>query len=128
MKPIIIGKLTIIDKALEILGTEHQPNTIVVGDNYLFITASLKMTFQHFKPRLTRAGRGWNLPVQTRPVLASLAEWDFVQFRINAVLTPIWLSLVYSGDNLSGTWGFYYFDIDWMHLMDYVIIGRRTLA
>ena len=50
VKPIIIGKpeAVIMNKALELLGTERN-QTIVVGDNYLTdITAGIKNDFQHF--------------------------------------------------------------------------------
>jgi integral membrane protein (TIGR01906 family) len=47
--------------------------------------------------------------------------------RINAVLTPIWLLALSILVTIYLAWGFYYFDIDWMHLMDYVIIGKTEL-
>ncbi len=44
--------------------------------------------------------------------------------KIEAVLTPIWLLALSILVTIYLAWGFYYFDIDWMHLMDYVIIGK----
>ena len=47
--------------------------------------------------------------------------------KIEAVLTPIWLLALSILVTIYLAWGFYYFDIDWMHLMDYVIIGKTEL-
>ncbi len=81
MKPIIIGKpeAIIMNKALEILGTERS-QTIVVGDNYLTdITAGIKNDFPTLlvTTGFTKAEEVANLPVKPDHVLASLAEWDF---------------------------------------------------
>ena len=47
--------------------------------------------------------------------------------KIEAVLTPIWLLALAILVTIYLAWGFYYFDIDWMHLLDYVIIGKTEL-
>ena len=67
VKPIIIGKpeAIIMNKALEILGTERS-QTIVVGDNYLTDITGF-----------TKAEEVANLPVKPDHVLSSLVEWDF---------------------------------------------------
>ena len=36
--------------------------------------------------------------------------------KIEAVLTPIWLLALSILVTIYLAWGFYYFDIDWMHL------------
>ena len=81
VKPIIIGKpkAIIMNKALEILGTERS-QTIVVGDNYLTdITAGIKNDFPTLlvTTGFTKAEEVANLPVKPDHVLSSLAEWDF---------------------------------------------------
>lgn len=81
MKPIIIGKpeAIIMNKALEILGTERS-QTIVVGDNYLTdITAGIKNDFPTLlvTTGFTKAEEVANLPVKPDHVLSSLVEWDF---------------------------------------------------
>ena len=81
VKPIIIGKpkAIIMNKALEILGTERS-QTIVVGDNYLTdITAGIKNDFPTLlvTTGFTKAEEVAGLPVKPDHVLASLAEWDF---------------------------------------------------
>ena len=81
VKPIIIGKpkAIIMNKALEILGTERS-QTIVVGDNYLTdITAGIKNDFPTLlvTTGFTKAEEVVDLPVKPDHVLASLAEWDF---------------------------------------------------
>ena len=47
--------------------------------------------------------------------------------KIEAVLTPIWLLALSILVTIYLAWGFYYFDIDWMHLLDYVILGKTEL-
>ena len=47
--------------------------------------------------------------------------------KIEAVLTPIWLLALAVLVTIYLAWGFYYFDIDWMHLLNYVIIGKIEL-
>ena len=81
VKPIIIGKpkAIIMNKALEILGTERS-QTIVVGDNYLTdITAGIKNDFPTLlvTTGFTKAEEVANLPVKPDHVLSSLVEWDF---------------------------------------------------
>ena len=81
VKPIIIGKpkAIIMNKALEILGTERS-QTIVVGDNYLTdITAGIKNDFPTLlvTTGFTKAEEVSDLPVKPDHVLSSLAEWDF---------------------------------------------------
>ena len=81
VKPIIIGKpkAIIMNKALEILGTERS-QTIVVGDNYLTdITAGIKNDFPTLlvTTGFTKAEEVAGLPVKPDHVLASLSEWDF---------------------------------------------------
>ena len=81
VKPIIIGKpkAIIMNKALEILGTERS-QTIVVGDNYLTdITAGIKNDFPTLlvTTGFTKAEEVVDLPVKPDHVLSSLAEWDF---------------------------------------------------
>ena len=71
MKPIIIGKpeAIIMNKALEILGTERS-QTIVVGDNYLTdITAGIKNDFPTLlvTTGFTKAEEVADLPVKPEP-------------------------------------------------------------
>ena len=47
--------------------------------------------------------------------------------KIEAVLTPIWLLALSILVTIYLAWGFYYFDIDWMHLLNYVILGKTEL-
>ena len=44
--------------------------------------------------------------------------------NIEAVLTPIWLLALSILVTIYLAWGFYYFDVDWMHLLNYVVIGK----
>ena len=81
MEPIIIGKpkAIIMNKALEILGTERC-QTIVVGDNYLTdITAGIKNDFPTLCDNwiLLRRKKLRIYSVKPDHVLSSLAEWDF---------------------------------------------------
>ena len=47
--------------------------------------------------------------------------------NIEAVLTPIWLLALSILVTIYLAWGFYYFDVDWMHLLNYVVIGKSDL-
>ena len=47
--------------------------------------------------------------------------------KIEAVLTPIWLLALAVLVTIYLAWGFYYFDVDWMHLLNYVVIGKSEL-
>ena len=47
--------------------------------------------------------------------------------NIEAVLTPIWLLALSILVTIYLAWDFYYFDVDWMHLLNYVVIGKSDL-
>ena len=47
--------------------------------------------------------------------------------NIEAVLTPIWLLALSILVTIYLAWGFYYFDVAWMHLLNYVVIGKSDL-
>ena len=47
--------------------------------------------------------------------------------KIEAVLTPIWLLALSILVTIYLAWCFYYFDIAWMYLLNYVIIGKKEL-
>ena len=44
--------------------------------------------------------------------------------NIEAVLTPIWLLALSILVTIYLAWGFYYFDVDWMHLLNYVVSAK----
>ena len=46
--------------------------------------------------------------------------------NIEAVLTPIWLLALSILVTIYLAWGFYYFDVDWMHLLNYVVTGLSS--
>ncbi|MGT2911912.1 TIGR01457 family HAD-type hydrolase [Streptococcus cameli] len=80
IKPIIMGKpeATIMNKALERLGTERE-KTVMVGDNYL---TDIRAGIDNGFPTLlvltgfTRAEEVANLPIAPTHVLDSLDEWS----------------------------------------------------
>ncbi len=81
VKPIFIGKpeAIIMDKALEILGTERS-QTLMVGDNYL---TDIRAGIDNGFPTLlvltgfTKPEEVGSLPIAPTHVLASLDEWSF---------------------------------------------------
>ncbi|HFR3770149.1 TIGR01457 family HAD-type hydrolase [Streptococcus suis] len=81
VEPIFIGKpeAIIMDKALEILGTERS-QTVMVGDNYL---TDIRAGIDNGFPTLlvltgfTKAEEVADLPITPTHVLSSLYEWSF---------------------------------------------------
>ncbi|HFU4449808.1 TPA: TIGR01457 family HAD-type hydrolase [Streptococcus suis] len=81
VEPIFIGKpeAIIMDKALEILGTERS-QTVMVGDNYL---TDIRAGIDNGFPTLlvltgfTKAEEVADLPIAPTHVLSSLDEWSF---------------------------------------------------
>ena len=47
--------------------------------------------------------------------------------KIEAVLTPIWLLALSILVTIYLAWGFYYFNIDWLHLLTFVILRMKEL-
>ena len=47
--------------------------------------------------------------------------------KLLAILTPVWLLAAAVVGTIYLAWGLYFFDIDWLRLLDFVIIGKSEL-